>query len=35
MARQLRLSKREFMSFVECTLSGAEYAQLMVERGEV
>lgn len=32
-ARQLRPSKREFMSFVECTLSGAEYAQWMAERG--
>ena len=35
MAHQLRLSKREFTSFVACTLSGAEYARLMEERGEV
>ena len=35
MARQLRLSKREFMSLVECTIGGAEYARLMEERGEV
>jgi hypothetical protein len=35
MAHQLRLSKRDFSSFVECTLGGAEYARLMVERGEV
>lgn len=35
MAKQVRLSKREFLSLVECTLSGAEYARLMADRGEV
>lgn len=35
MAQQVRLSKREFASFVECTLSGGGYARLMVERSEV
>ena len=35
MAGQLRLTKREFLSFVECTLSGPRYAQLLVDRGAV
>ena len=35
MARQTRLSKREFMALVECTLSGSDYADLMKEHGEI
>jgi hypothetical protein len=35
MAKQVRLSKAEFLAFVECTISGSDYAHLMVERGHL
>ncbi|HXB73341.1 MAG TPA: hypothetical protein VNY05_34200 [Candidatus Acidoferrales bacterium] len=31
-ARQIHLSKRELLSYLECTLSGEAYLQLMIER---
>jgi hypothetical protein len=32
-AKELHLSKRELLRFVECAMSGQEYAALMAERG--
>lgn len=34
-ADQMKLSKRELLQFVECTMSGSTYAGLMIERGWV
>lgn len=34
-AAQMKLSKRELLEFVECTLSGSKYADLMIDRGWV
>jgi hypothetical protein len=34
-AREMRLSRRELRAFLECAISGDQYAQLMVERGHV
>ena len=33
MSRQLKLSKKEFMTFVECRLSESDYIELMQQRG--
>jgi predicted RNA binding protein YcfA (HicA-like mRNA interferase family) len=33
MSKQLHLSKTELLQFIDCTMSGAEYAVLMRERG--
>lgn len=35
MAKQLRLSKREFLDLVQCTLSEAEYVRLLKDRGQL
>lgn len=35
MAKQMRLTKRELLQFVQCTMSGDKYADLMIERGWV
>jgi hypothetical protein len=35
MAHQVRLSKREFLALIECTLGGDDYARQMVERGAI
>jgi hypothetical protein len=35
MAQQVKLTKREFLALVECTLSGPAYCRLLVERGHV
>jgi hypothetical protein len=34
-AREMRLSRRELLAFLECAIGGEQYAQLMVERGHV
>ncbi|MBZ5585568.1 MAG: hypothetical protein LAQ30_25885 [Acidobacteriia bacterium] len=34
-ARELSLSKRELLSFIECELSEAAYLDLMIQRGHV
>ncbi len=34
-ARQLSLTKKELMSFVECTLKEEPYAELLLERGRI
>ncbi|MBZ5624109.1 MAG: hypothetical protein LAQ69_36230 [Acidobacteriia bacterium] len=34
-ARELRLSKRELHAFLECTIGGEQYAQLMIDRGHI
>jgi hypothetical protein len=34
-AGQMKLSKRELLQFVECTMSGSKYEDLMVDRGWV
>lgn len=35
MAQQVRLTKREFAALVDCTLSAADYAELLMERGHI
>ena len=35
MARQMFLTKKEFVSFVSCTISGESYVKLMKERGRI
>jgi hypothetical protein len=35
MSKQLHLSKTELLRFIDCTMSGAEYAVLMRERGHI
>ncbi len=35
MARQLRLTTKEFVSLVDCTLSGPAYVELLREHGEL
>lgn len=35
MAHQVRLSKREFLALIECSLGGDGYARQMVERGAI
>ena len=32
-SHQIHLSKRELLSYIECTLSAAAYLHLMIERG--
>ena len=34
-ARQLRLTKKELLALIECSLSQDEYLRLLVERGHV
>lgn len=35
MARQMRLSKADFLAFVACTISATDYAAMMLQRGYV
>ena len=35
MAHQVRLSKREVLAQIECSLGGDDYARLMIERGTI
>jgi len=35
MSRQMCLTKKEFVAFVSCTISGESYVKLMRERGKV
>lgn len=35
MARQLRLTNRQFRDLVECPLTAEEFARLLRERGEI
>lgn len=35
MARQIKLDKREFFKFVECSLSQADYIQILLENNEL
>jgi hypothetical protein len=34
-AREMRLSKRELLAFLECAIGGEQYVQLMVDRGHL
>ena len=35
MSQQMKLSKRQFSDFVDCRLSGEEYADMLLDRGDV
>lgn len=35
MSKQMKLSKRQFEDFVDCRLTGEDYAQSLVDAGEV
>ena len=35
MSKQMRLTKKEFTSFVDCTMSGADYQAKMLKGGHV
>ena len=35
MAKQLKLTKKQFLALVECTMNGSEYVRLMRDAGHV
>jgi predicted RNA binding protein YcfA (HicA-like mRNA interferase family) len=35
MAKQLKIMKKQFDSFVECSLTGEQYIQLLIDEGKI